>query len=215
MSRRTAGHGGAHEVSATGPRPAPVRRGGALAWLLARAFTGGRVAAALATPAALLILVPYLLRRAVYESDDRNGMVLFCRHRPVVDVVLVLVVGALLLTFGSLVELVLPDGWRGGLVFAGLVFGAVALGAVLMSRGMPLVDVVGPETPAGPRWALMGLAQRPGTRYSALLLTRRLLRGLRPGDVVVAAAADERLAEAYERFGFTRTRHRRVHRVIP
>lgn len=196
------------------PRPAAVHRAGSLAWLLARAFTRGRVTAGFATPAAILILLPYLARRAVYESSDRDGMVIFCRHRPVADVLLVMAVMAVVLGIGGVAELLLPGPWRGGLVFSGVVFGSLVVGMVLMRRGMPMADVVGPETPEGRRWAFMGLAQRPGTRYSALLLARRLLAGLEPGDVVVAAAADDRLVDAYERFGFTRTRFRRVHRVI-
>lgn len=167
-----------------------------------------------ATPAALLILVPYLVRRAVYESVDRDGMVMFCRHRPALDVLLVLCLGAIILAIGDAADLLLPGSRGGGLVFAGAVFGAVVVGVALMSRGLPMADIVGPETPEGRRWALMGLAQRPGTRYSALLLARRLIAGLGPGDVVVAAAANDRLADAYERFGFTRTGYRRVHRVI-
>ena len=65
-------------------------------------------------------------------------------------------------------------------------------------------SVTGRETPKGRIVALTSLAQRPGTAMSALLLTRRLIERARPGDILVACAASEDLAAAYERFGFTR-----------
>ncbi|MEZ5088869.1 MAG: hypothetical protein R2719_03595 [Micropruina sp.] len=60
-------------------------------------------------PWALFIVVPYVLRRAVYESDDRNGVVFFGRHRPILDVVL-----AILLTLVTMVVLTRLDDVSGG-----------------------------------------------------------------------------------------------------
>ncbi|MET3862674.1 hypothetical protein ABIE38_003620 [Dietzia sp. 2505] len=194
--------------------PAPVRHLGPLAWLVARAYTRSRPAAALAWAAALATIAPYVLRRAVYESADRDGMVIFCRYRPVVDVVVATALGLAFfgLGFGAFVA----EVEHRVLVVAvlGAVLGLIGIGALLMSGGVAPADAVGPDTPEGRRWAIMALAQRPGTRYSALLLTRRLIASLPAGDVVVAVAADESLAGAYARFGFTRTAGRRVHRVL-
>ncbi|WP_216692967.1 hypothetical protein [Dietzia psychralcaliphila] len=194
--------------------PAPWWHTGALAWLVARAYTRSRPAAALAWAAALATIAPYVLRRAVYESADRDGMVIFCRYRPVLDVVVATVLGLAFFGLGFGAFVAEFDHRPLVLVVLGGILGVVLAGARLMSGGLSPTDAVGPDTPDGRRWAIMALAQRPGTRYSALLLTRRLISSLPAGDVVVAVAADELLAGAYARFGLTRTAGRRVHRVL-
>lgn len=88
------------------------------------------------------------------------------------------------------------------------------LGLTQLHSGSLSMTPVGPETPRGDRWQVAALAQHPDTRLSALLLTRRLLASLTPGSVVVAAAADDRLQGAYQRFGFTRGDAKRVYRSL-
>lgn len=195
-------------------RPAPFRHTGALAWLVAKAYTRSRLAASLAWPAALLVIAPYMLRRAVYESADRDGMVILCRYRPVADVVLATALSLAFLGLGAGAFVAGAEYRLVVVAVMGAGLGVVVAGALLMSGGLSPTEAVGPDTPDGRRWAVMALAQRPGTRYSALLLTRRLIAALPAGDVVVAVAADESLAGAYARFGFTRTAGRRVHRVL-
>lgn len=194
--------------------PAPIHRLFAVAWLISRAYSRNPVQAVAVMPWALFIVVPYVLRRAVYESDDRNGVVFFGRYRPILDVVL-----AILLTLVTMVVLTRLDDVSGGRLFALhvpllVVIAFLAYGAAGILRGAgSLASVTGPETPSGDRYAMMALSQRPGTRLSALGLARRLIQGLPEGSVIVAAAADEALARRYERLGFTRGEGLRVYRV--
>lgn len=188
---------------------------------MARAFTTGRAAAATAWFASLVTLTPFLIRRAVYLSSDRDGLVIVCRRRPVLDVVLsllVVIVGYLLIgvVFLALDELLGQTlvslgitALVGGLVLLLLLVGAALLGGSLSSS-------VGRGTPPGRRWVVAALAQRPdGEPLSALLLVRRALRELpRPGDVIVAVAADDALHTKYLRAGFSPGSGRRVHRIV-
>lgn len=78
-----------------------------------------------------------------------------------------------------------------GISLTTLVWVPFALGLTQLNAGALSMTPVGPETPPGDRWQVAALAQRPGTRLSALLLTRRLLTALPRGAVAVAAAADD------------------------
>lgn len=192
------------------PAPAPLRRGFALAWLMSRAFTNHNLGAVLAYPVCLLTVGIYLPRRQVYETDDGTGMVIFGRFRIHQE-----------LAAAGLVFLVI----MGGVWLLGVTFGPWAiilvnamwlpffLGLAQLHSGSLSMTPVGPETPRGDRWQVAALAQHPDTRLSALLLTRRLLASLTPGSVVVAAAADDRLQSAYQRFGFTHGNAKRVYKI--
>ncbi|MDO9395698.1 MAG: hypothetical protein Q7T71_04045 [Herbiconiux sp.] len=199
-------------------RPASPLRLPALSHLMASAFAPGPAAALIATPAAMVSLLPSVLRRGLWETADRDGMVVFARYRPVLDAVLAVAVVALGFAAGIAVLVAAGAVWGVAgvlvvLLLMLLLFGVVALGGVLLLAASlsSFSTAVGRETPSGRRWTVMALAQRPGTRLSALLLTRRLIAGHPAGSVVVAVAASPELAGGYERLGFTRGRGARVH----
>lgn len=193
-------------------KPAPPHRLISVAWVIALANSKNRIQAVAAMAWSLFMVVTYALRRAVYESDDKDGVVFFGRHRPVLDVMLVIPLGLGTMFLldrasrGYLLELPLP------VLLAVVAFLGYGMAGFLSGSGS-LSTITGPETPPGDRYAMMALAQRPGTWMSAISLARRLVRGLPEGCVVVAAAADERLAERYERLGFTRGEGLRVYLV--
>ena len=86
-----------------------------------------------------------------------------------------------------------------------LLAGFLVLGS--SSMGVP----AGRETPRGDRYQIAALAQRPGTRLSAIQLALQLRDSLPTGAMLVAVADNDRLLEGYVRLGFTRGRGRRVH----
>lgn len=195
--------------------PASWGRLPALAWLLSKAFTRNRLLAILAAPAALLTLLPYALRKTVYESRDRNGMVIFGRYRPVADVLLAIPFALLIIVvMFTAVGLVGASFGFIGLFVALIGVGGFVIGALSMSSASSLTAAVGPETPAGPRWTVMALAQRPGTCLSALLLTRGLIRSLPKGSTVVAVTGSDELAAGYARLGFVRGKGPRIYRSL-
>lgn len=192
------------------PTPARLRRAFTLAWLLSQAFTRHLPGAILAYPVCLLTVGIYLPHRQVYQTDDGAGMVIFGRFRIRNEVV-----AAALLFFRVIEAIVLLGGRFGplGITLVTLLWLPFAVGLTQLNSGALSMTPVGPETPPGDRWQVAALAQRPGSRLSALLLARRLLSSLPAGAVAVAAAADERLVAAYERFGFTRGKAKRVYVV--
>ena len=104
------------------------------------------------------------------------------------------------------------------LVALGVVWFYASVIVVVICTGVDsAATAVGPGTPKGQRWVIAGLAQRPGTRMTAVLLAKDLVAKLPTGAVRVAAAADadERLLARYVRLGFTAGHKRRVHRIIP
>lgn len=203
-------------------RPASPLRLGALSHLMAGAFTSSRGAAVVATPASLVSLLPSAMRGTLWEAPDGTGMVVFGRHRPALD--LLLTIGLLMLGLAAGVAVLVLGASAGGpaglltalvvLVAVSVVIGAGAL-LLLAASAAALTSTVGRESPPGRRWSVMALAQRPGTRLSALLLARRLIARVPPGEVVVAVAGSPDLAAGYERLGFTRGRGARVHFVAP
>lgn len=195
------------------PRPAPLARVVSLSWLMARAFTKHRFGATLALPLCLLTLVTYVPRRQVFESPDRNGMVIFWPFKLWVEILCAaLIFGGGMTLLVSLIPVVGPLPVAVG-AFAFSVL--IAVGATQMGSGAMTLSPVGPETPKGQRWQVAALAQRPGTSMPALLLARELISTLPTGTVAVAAAADDKLLTAYERFGFNAGKSRRVYRLVP
>ncbi len=198
-------------VSQYVPDPSPVRNVFSLGWLMSLGFGRSSARAVCAYPMSVLTVLVYLIRGHVYETADGDGMVIFGRYRLWLDSLIVGVAFApLALLYVWLISV--TDALSAGLVWAafmGLIFGGVAAMGQ-SSVGFP----TGPETPDGERWQIAGLAQRPGTRLSALQLGRALVEATPSGAVVVAAAADDRLVAAYQRFGFKRGRNRRVYKVI-
>ncbi|MCS5724154.1 hypothetical protein N1028_06010 [Herbiconiux sp. CPCC 203407] len=189
---------------------------------MAEAFTDSRPAAVLATPAAVVSLAPYALRGVLWEAADGDGMVLFGRHRAALDAALAvgLVLTGSVIGIGVLVLIASAAGPVGLLVALAILlvlFGLVGIGGLLLLSASPsaLTTTVGRETPGGHRWSAVALAQRPGTRLSALLLARSLVARVPAGDVVVAVAGTPELAAGYERLGFARGRGARVHLVVP
>lgn len=203
------------------PRPAGLTGYAAACTVSARANTTSPLRVLAALPWVALMFLPYLARRALYVSTDRDGVVLLCRHRPGLDITLTLVIvyAALAPAAAALTALLIAAGPAlavSAAIVAALTVGFATWGVLpLLRGGGSLVGLAGPGTPPGPRYALMGLAQRPGTRYSALLLTRALLEHLPAGAVVVAAGASQAHVGAYQRLGFTSTRKGRIYAAMP
>ncbi|MCI2957196.1 hypothetical protein MN032_05785 [Agromyces atrinae] len=187
------------------------------AWVMSRAFAKNRTLAILAWPTALLTLLPYALRRTIYLSDDRTGMVIVARWRLVVDFALtfaiMLPLFVVLIVVAVAASSISSFGFLG--VFAAfMILFAVGI-ATLTGRTSAFTFPVGSETPrSGPQWQVAGLAQLPGTRLSALLLARRVIRSLPPGSVVATVAASDELLDAYVRWGFTAGQNRRAFLVV-
>lgn len=195
------------------PRPAPLHRVFGLAWLMTRAFTRGRANAVSAYPFCLLIALISGAMGQLYESEDGHGVVIFGRHRLWLEA---LIAGVIFLLGMTLVFVMIPViGPAPVAVVSSLVGLAFVLGIAQLAPGAQSTTPVGAETPAGDRWQVGGLAQRPGTRLSALVLARRLIGSAPTGTVIVAGAADDQLLTAYERFGFTRGRSKRVYLIAP
>lgn len=190
------------------PSPASLARIPVLAWLMSRAFAPNRTMAYLSVPVAVLILLPYSIRRHVYESDDGHGMVIFGPYRLGRDIAVLVMLFLPVLGLNLWVSVTFGPVWA--LILWAVGMGLLAIGLVGIGRGSTVMPT-GPETPAGDRWQMAGLAQRPGTWLSAIQLARRLRDSAPPGIVVVAAAQNDRLVEGYKRLGFTEGKDRRVY----
>lgn len=213
---------------ATGPsaqpafHAAPFHRLPQLSWLLGLAISRDRFTAALAWPAAVLTLLPFMLRRGVFVSRDGDGLVIVARYRPVVDTAITL--GIILLCSGvplSAVRAAAMSPSDIGLIVLGLItltslllFCCLIAGAVVL--GPDFSKVVGRETPRGRRWIVAGLSQHPNvTAMSAMLLARQVLRALpQRGDIIVASTPTSELRTRLLLLGFTAGRRRRLHTTI-
>lgn len=168
------------------------------------------------------IAVVGLVAGEVHLTSDRNGT--FTIHQRGMRTILritavtmlfgvaLAVVGVAFLLYAPIIAAVLEAAFWAYFV-------TTMIGAVLLlssrQRGTSLTEV-GPETPAGTRWVVSSLAQRPGTRWSALEAVLARITSLPSGSVAVAVAATARLQHVYEkRGGFTKGDHLRVFRVIP
>lgn len=192
--------------------PAPMLRVFSLAWLMARAFASNRVLAVVAYPMSLMSLVPYAVRRQLYETRDRDAMVVFGPYSLIKDaVVLFAVLIPFFVAWGSVM------GYLPRLVpqVVVLVVAVVILAGVIILGGGSMGLPVGRETPKGERYQVAGLAQRPGTRFSGIQLAMRLSETLAPGSVLVASAASDRLVQQYQGLGFQRGKAHRVYWVAP
>lgn len=198
--------------------PRPSRRVLRSAWIMARAFTPHRVVALLALPWTVLAVLPAAVRGGLFLDATRTGLVLLLPINVALDLLLLLPVGVLaaVTTFGLLALADALNAFPVLLVLAPLLVIAASAGALFLlpKRGASTVPY-GPETPAGPRWELAGLAQLPGTQFTAVQTARSALATVPPsGAVVVATANTPTQFEQYQRFGFTGGARRRVHRVI-
>lgn len=127
-------------------KPAPPHRLISVAWVIALANSKNRIQAVAAMAWSLFMVVTYALRRAVYESDDKDGVVFFGRHRPVLDVMLVIPLGLGTMFLldrasrGYLLELPLP------VLLAVVAFLGYGMAGFLSGSGS-LSTITGPETP--------------------------------------------------------------------
>lgn len=179
-----------------------------LTWLMCHAFARNRFLAVLACPMGLLILIPYAVRRQLYETADRTGMVVFGPFSMVKDTVILAVAMSPLIVLNAWA----PIAWGplSGLVVLLVLTGFLLVGFLVLgssSMGVP----AGGETPKGVRYQIAALAQRPGTRLSALQLALRLRDILPPGSVLIAFADNDRLLNGYTRLGFTNGQGRWVY----
>jgi hypothetical protein len=160
-----------------------------------------------------LVLLPAVVLGGAYWRE-RDGLVLLYRWRPLAD--FLVIVGAIVAAMVCAVAAII---WWAGFVPSvalGVVwfYASVTVAAICNGVGSA-ATVVGRGTPKGQRWVLAALAQRPGTRLTAVLLAKDLVEKLPSGAVLVAAAADEDLLARYLRLGFTEGHKRRLHRIIP
>jgi hypothetical protein len=185
----------------------------AAAWLVSSAFARKRWQSPLLVLVGWPVLLPAVVLGGAYWRD-RNGLVLLYRWRPLADflVVIAAIVAAIVCAVAAMV-------WWAGfvvLVVLGVVWFDAGVIVVVICKGVDsAATAVGPGTPKGQRWVIAALAQRPGTRLTAVLLAKDLVAKLPSGAVLVAAAADEDLLAMYVRLGFTAGHKRRVHRIIP
>ena len=189
----------------------------AAAWLVSLAFVRKRWQSRLLTlvgwPVYALVLLPSVLLGGAYWRD-RNGLVLLYRWRPLADTIVTVI--AMVAAIGCAVAAMI--WWAGlvALVAVGVVWFYASVIVVVICKGVDsAATIVGPGTPKGQRWVIAALAQRPGTRMTAVLLAKDLVAKLPSGAVLLAAAADEGLLARYVRLGFTAGHKRRVHRIIP
>lgn len=180
---------------------------------MARAFTKNKPSAVVAYPVSLLCVTPYGLMGGLYETQDRDGMVIFARQHWWVMALMVALIGVGSAVLSALIIASL------GLLYGSIILAAAITvtvsGVVAMGSGATLGISVGPETPKGRRYEIAGLAQRPGSRLSAVQLALRLINTTPPGSVIVATAASDELQAQYERLGFTAGESRRVYKVTP
>jgi len=189
----------------------------AAAWLVASAFVHKRWQSRLLTlvgwPVFALVMLPAVLLGGAYWRD-RNGLVLLYRWRPFADT-LVIIVAIVAAIVGAVAAIIWWVGFI-PLVALGVVWFYASVIVVVICKGVgSAATVVGPGTPKGQRWVIAALAQRPGTRMTAVLLAKDLVAKLPSGAVLLAAAADGGLLARYVRLGFTAGHKRRVHRFIP
>lgn len=190
------------------PEPAAWHRIFALTWLMCRAFARNRMMAMLAYPLGFLILIPYAVRGHLYETKDRHGMVVFGPYSMRKDAAILIAVLLPLYVLAYWSQIV----WNPVIVLLVLIALVMVLVAGLLVFGSTSMGVpVGRETPKGDRYQIAALAQRPGTRLSALQLGLQLRDSLPAGAVLVAAADNDRLLRGYTRLGFTHGSGRRVY----
>ena len=186
---------------------------------MARAFTPHPVFAVLSFPWTLVSVIPGTLRGGLYLDSTRTGMVMLYRSRMLLDILLVtpvmilyfLAAGGVIGALGGLVSdtgvFLVMWGVLMILAFVGFVF--------LLPRGGGSMFPWGPETPNGQRWEIAGLAQMPGTRFTAIQLALRIINEVPPaGAVVVAIANSVKMLHQYQRLGFTAGPKHRVHKVV-
>ena len=195
---------------------APASRAFSLAWLMGLAFSHNRAAAIVAFPVALMTIVACMLRRGVYATRDRNGMVILVRWSPLADIIAACVIITLTYVAIGVVAAVAFLAWVPlGLIIVGTSVLWILAGAVIFASGAQTLSPVCEATPEGlGRWHVSALAQRPGTRLSALLLLRQLVGAVPPGHVLVASAGSDDLLNSYVRLGFTSGSKRRVFKIL-
>lgn len=207
------------QSESSAPKPAGPMHLFSISWVMARAFTNNPVQAVAAMPAAIMKAALFMIRRVAYQSADGNGVVIFGRHRPRLDALLTAVVivlftfifGGVFYLFLRLLNLMFEllfniDLLMSIIVVMVLLFSVFAFffyGMIAFTHRVSNQVFTGMETPKGDRYVVAILAQRPGTKSSALLLARSLIRSLPPGKVVVSRAGSEKVAERFRRMGFT------------
>lgn len=189
------------------------------AWIMARAFTPHPVFAVLSFPWTLVSVIPGTLRGGLYLDSTRTGMVMLYRSRMLLDILIVTPVMILYFlaaagVIGALGELIPYAGVF--LVTWGVLMILAIVGFVfLLPRGGGSMLPWGPETPHGQRWEVAGLAQMPGTRFTAIQLALRVINEVPPaGAVIIAIANSATMLHQYQRLGFTAGPEHRVHKVV-
>lgn len=175
-----------------------------MAWLMSQAYARSRPLAVLAWVTAFGSLVPYAVRGGLYWSWDRDGMVVIAPWRPWLDTILSVVTLVVIAAPIGIAGAIISDltGMPGQILIVAIAV-VIGSGAAVLSSGELSGFPIGAETPPGERWQVAALAQRPGTRNSALALTREVINiTLPPGSVVTAVARNEKLRESYIRLGF-------------
>ncbi|WP_402843750.1 hypothetical protein [Microbacterium sp. GXS0129] len=161
----------------------------------------------------------------VYVSEDGNGTVAIRRLGLWAYLIMLSVVPmVLVVVFGVTFFIALV--WPIGAIYVPLVASAMLLlltawvlaGLIITLQGRPTgasIREVGRETPKGCRYGIGNLAQRPGTRWSALFLVRDAIAEMPAGSVLCAVAGSAELQDVYvRRGGLSAGKRLRVYRVI-
>lgn len=199
--------------------PQPTYRILRAGWIMARAFTPHPVLAPLAYPWTIMTTIPGTLRRGLYLDPTRTGMVMIYRSNQLLDALIVMpIVFAVMIGYmglaPSLIWSIAPDSMVGPL-FAAISLLLVVGILFLLPRGGGAMFPFGPETPKGDRWEVAGLAQLPGTQFTAIQLALRALETVPPsGAVVIATANSSKLVRQYQAFGFTEGKSNRVYKIV-
>lgn len=187
------------------------------AWIMAQAFIHkSKWIAALGYPACLLAAVVAASQRRLFVTKANDGMFILSRHPPIADA---------LITPAFLILIVVLVAAPFALVGVDPTAPILITMATLLVFLLPYFAVNRPtkriwqspitnNTPPGSRYLLGSLAQKTGTRFSAMFLARTVIVSLPPGTVIVSIAANTTLLRQYVRLGFTEDLDNRVHIVV-
>lgn len=192
------------------------------AWVAASADQPNTFLAVLLYPTQLLALA------TVGPGDllilpDSQGVAALTRYRPwrllwrmlgrVALGLLPAILGFVLLTFNQGPVFVAAFGLLGAITFALLIWLLIS-SVVAQFRSGNSTPPVGPETPAGVKYLIVGIAAYPESKPAILKQLAEAIRNLPQGAVVVTNAETEDWADRLQAIGMTRGQGMRLFQVV-